>query len=109
VEEDLRERGERLDHVLHDLQWQPGPDRNGGLLKPLAGVGTDAIGTGEPSPSDTNVMKPGLSAYPRVYVAGHADHPLASLSLSREAEAPTFDRWSAGASDAAFVPTGQNR
>jgi NAD(P)-dependent dehydrogenase (short-subunit alcohol dehydrogenase family) len=32
VQEDLGEGREGLDHVLHDLEWHPGADRDGGLL-----------------------------------------------------------------------------
>src|SRR5918999_1023732 len=48
VEEDLRERGEGLDHVLHHVQRHPGADGDGRLLEPFARLLPERVRAGEP-------------------------------------------------------------
>ena len=45
---DLRERRERLDRVAQDVERDVGADRQRGLLQPLARLGAERVGAGQP-------------------------------------------------------------
>src|SRR5829696_144709 len=45
---DLRERRERLDGVVEDVEWDVGADRQRCLLQPLARLGAERVGAGQP-------------------------------------------------------------
>ena len=45
---DLGERRERLDRVAQDLERHAGANRQRRLLKPLAGLGSERVGAGQP-------------------------------------------------------------
>ena len=45
---DLRERGERLNRVAEDIERDAGADRERRLLQPLARLGAERVGAGQP-------------------------------------------------------------
>ena len=63
VDVDLGERGERLDDVAQDIERHAGADGQRGLLQPLAGLGAERIGAGQPfAVAESRVRKPFDSA-----------------------------------------------
>ena len=55
---DLGEGREGLDDIAQHRERHAGADGQGCLLQPLAGLGTERVGAGQPSPSLRRVRKP---------------------------------------------------